>query len=133
MNRSVPVVALAAASMVTPAGLPLIAVAEAARDGATAHAASAGRLVVGSRAHMKWGVVTVRIRLDRQGKRIINVGAVLPTERRRSAEINNRAAPILRREVLRAQSARIHSVSGATMTSKSYVQSLRSALTKAHL
>jgi uncharacterized protein with FMN-binding domain len=82
---------------------------------------------------MKWGPVTVRIRLDGSGKRIVNIGAALPTAKRRSAEINGRAAPILKREVLQAQSARIHSVSGATLTSDAYVRSLRSALTKAHL
>ena len=82
---------------------------------------------------MKWGAVTVRLRLDSRGKRIVDVVAALPTERPRSARINNRAAPILKREVLQAQSARIHGVSGATMTSKSYTLSLRSALGKAHL
>lgn len=133
MNRSVPVAALAAASLAPPAGIPLLAVAQAAREGVSAHSSSLGRLVVGATYHMKWGDVTVKIRLDGRGKRIVNVGAVLPTERRRSAQINNRAAPILRSELLRAQSARIHSVSGATMTSNSYVLSLRSALGKAHL
>jgi uncharacterized protein with FMN-binding domain len=39
----------------------------------------------------------------------------------------------LKGEVLKAQSARIHSVSGATMTSNSYVPSLRSAISKAYL
>lgn len=133
MNRSVPMAALAAASLVPPAGLPLLAVATASPDAGTAHSSSAGRLVVGATYHMRWGDVRVRIRLNSAGKRIINVGAVLPIERRRSAEINNRAAPILRSEVLQAQSARINSVSGATLTSDAYVLSLRSALGKAHL
>jgi uncharacterized protein with FMN-binding domain len=82
---------------------------------------------------MKWGAVTVRIRLDSSGRRIADVGAVLPTERSRSAQINNRAAPLLKTEVLKAQSARIRLVSGATMTSEAYVLSLRSAIGKAHL
>jgi uncharacterized protein with FMN-binding domain len=132
MKRSAPVAALAAASLIPPAG-PLLAVAQAARDRASARSASVGRLVAGSTYRMKWGPVTVRIRLDSSGKRIVNVGAALPTAKRRSAEINNRAAPILKREVLQAQSARIHSVSGATLTSDAYVLSLRSALGKAHL
>jgi uncharacterized protein with FMN-binding domain len=80
---------------------------------------------------MKWGPVTVRIRVS--GKRIVNVGATLPTERPRSRTINDHAGPILRSEVLRAQSARIHAVSGATMTSQAYIKSLGSALGKAHL
>jgi uncharacterized protein with FMN-binding domain len=132
MKRSAPVAALAAASLIPPAG-PLLAVAQAARDRAGARSASVGRLVVGSTYRMKWGPVTVRIRLDSNGKRVVNVGATLPIAKRRSAEINNRAAPILKREVLQAQSTRINSVSGATMTSDAYVLSLRSALSKAHL
>ena len=124
MNRSVPI-ALAAASL-APTALPLLATADA-------RPISTGRLAVGATYRMKWGAVTVKIRLDGAGRRIVNVGAVLPTERPRSAQINNRAAPILKSEVLRAQNARIHSVSGATMTSNAYVLSLRSALGKAHL
>jgi uncharacterized protein with FMN-binding domain len=131
MHRSVPLAALTTAGLLGPAGVPLVAVAQAA--GGSAHVAAAGRLVVGSTYRMKWGKVTVRIRLDSAGRRIVDVGAALPTERRRAAQINNRAAPILRREVLQAQSARIHSVSRATMTSSAYVLSLRSALAKAHL
>jgi uncharacterized protein with FMN-binding domain len=128
MNRSVPVAALSAASLVVPVSGPLLAVAAA--DPSNAQAA-AGSWVTGATYRMKWGAVTVRIRVS--GKRITDVAAALPTERARSAQINNRAAPILKGEVLKAQSARIHSVSGATMTSNSYVPSLRSAISKAHL
>jgi len=46
----------------------------------------------------------------------------------RSVQISNYAAPILRSEVLSAQSANVHSVSGATYTSSGYLQSLQSAL-----
>ena len=129
MNRSVPVAALSAASLVVPVSGPLLAVAAA--DPSNAQAAASGSWVTGATYRMKWGAVTVRIRVS--GKRITDVAAALPTERARSAQINNRAAPILKGEVLKAQSARIHSVSGATMTSNSYVPSLRSAITKAHL
>jgi uncharacterized protein with FMN-binding domain len=132
MHRSVPLAVAAVGSLVGPVGLPLMAVADAATL-APAHTASAGRLVVGSTVNMKWGGVQVRIRLNAAGKRIINVGAVVPTERSRSKQINDRAVPILKSEVLRAQSANIHAVSGATMTSNAYVQSLRNALSKAHL
>jgi uncharacterized protein with FMN-binding domain len=129
MNRSVPLAALAAASLVPPVAGPLLAVAEAA--GPRPHSAAVGRWVTGATYRMKWGAVTVRIRVS--GKRITDVAASLPTERARSGQINNRAAPILRREVLQAQSSKNHSVSGATMTSNAYVPSLRSAITKAHL
>jgi uncharacterized protein with FMN-binding domain len=121
-RRTAAAVSLAAAGAIATCA-PFLAPANAA----------AGRLVVGATYHMKWGAVTVRIRLDGAGRRIADVGAVLPTERSRSAQINDRAAPILKREVLQAQSASIRLVSGATMTSSAYVQSLRSAIGKAHL
>jgi uncharacterized protein with FMN-binding domain len=125
MRRPIAAIALVTASVMS-AGAPLA-------SAAGLRTSSAGRLVVGATYRMKWGPVTVRIRLDSSGKRIADVGAVLPTERSRSAQINDRAAPILKREVLQAQSARIRLVSGATMTSNAYVQSLRSAIGKAHL
>jgi len=48
-----------------------------------------------------------------------------------SQMINSQAAPILVRETMSAQSARIHAVSGATYTSEGYLQSLQAALDKA--
>ena len=46
----------------------------------------------------------------------------------RSVDISNQAAPILRSEVLAAQSAKVQNVSGATYTSEGYLRSLQSAL-----
>jgi uncharacterized protein with FMN-binding domain len=57
----------------------------------------------------------------------------LPSDRAQSAYISQVAGPILRSEVLQAQSARIDIVSGATYTSESYAQSVESALQQAHL
>jgi uncharacterized protein with FMN-binding domain len=51
----------------------------------------------------------------------------------RSVQISNYAAPILRKEVLAAQSAQVNSVGGATYTSQGYLSSLQSALDKANL
>jgi uncharacterized protein with FMN-binding domain len=45
-----------------------------------------------------------------------------------SATINPNAVAQLKQETLRAQSADINAVSGATFTSKSYVESLQAAL-----
>lgn len=47
---------------------------------------------------------------------------------RKSEQISARAVPVLREEVLAAQSARVSNVGGATYTSQSYLQSLQSAL-----
>jgi uncharacterized protein with FMN-binding domain len=49
----------------------------------------------------------------------------------RSVQISNRAAPILRQEVLASQSANVANVSGATYTSQAYLSSLQSALDQA--
>jgi uncharacterized protein with FMN-binding domain len=80
---------------------------------------------------MRYGPVKVRITV--KGKRITNVTATAPTERPRSKVINQQALPILRQEVLKAQSARIFVVSGATLTSDAYATSLQSAIKKAHV
>ena len=50
----------------------------------------------------------------------------------RSQFIMSQALPILRQEFLAAQSAKIQMVSGATYTSQAFIQSLQSALLKAH-
>jgi uncharacterized protein with FMN-binding domain len=71
----------------------------------------------------------VQVRLVVQGGRITDVQALtLPQDRQRSAYISQVAGPRLRIEVLQAQSASIHIVSGATYTSQSYAQSVQSAL-----
>ena len=46
----------------------------------------------------------------------------------RSVQISNRAAPILRSEVLASQSAQVSNVSGATYTTQAYLTSVQSAL-----
>jgi uncharacterized protein with FMN-binding domain len=51
----------------------------------------------------------------------------------RSVQISNYAAPMLRKEVLAAQSAKVSSVGGATYTSDGYLSSLQAALDKARL
>jgi uncharacterized protein with FMN-binding domain len=51
--------------------------------------------------------------------------------RARSVFINEQALPLLRQEVLRAQSARIDEVSGATLTSDAYDASLQAAIAAA--
>ena len=57
----------------------------------------------------------------------------VPNENFRDQEINSYAVPVLNQEVLDAQSAGIDTVSGATVTSDGYIQSLQSALDAAHL
>lgn len=51
----------------------------------------------------------------------------------KSVQISNRAAPVLREEVLAAQSASVSNVSGATYTTQAYLTSVQSALDQAGL
>jgi uncharacterized protein with FMN-binding domain len=96
----------------------------------TAPAAGATRKVDGPDDPNQYGDVQVEITVE--GTRIVDVEALqLPQDRRRSAEISQDVAPILRSEALAAQSAQIDSVSGATYTSQSYAQSLQAAIDQA--
>jgi uncharacterized protein with FMN-binding domain len=74
----------------------------------------------------------VQVRIVKTGGRLTNVIAIqLPSADSHSTELAAQAAPILRSEALRADSARIDVVSGATYTSDGYAQSLQSALDNA--
>jgi len=71
----------------------------------------------------------VQVRIVVRGNRIIDIVALdLPADRTQAYEINGRAEPRLRAEALRTQSARIHTVSGATLTSEAYSESLQGAI-----
>jgi uncharacterized protein with FMN-binding domain len=84
-------------------------------------------MIIGSVVPTPFGPVEVR--LTAGGTRIADVHVVeAPNDRGHSTQINNYAVPILRREVLQAQSADVNVVSGATYTSFAYAQSLQAAL-----
>jgi uncharacterized protein with FMN-binding domain len=86
----------------------------------------------GSDVPNRFGDVQVRVVVS--NGHITDLQAVqLPSDRARSAYISQVAGPLLRTEVLQAQSARIDIISGATYTSESYAQSVESALQQAHL
>jgi uncharacterized protein with FMN-binding domain len=88
-------------------------------------------VVNGTVAPTRWGPVQVQVRIS--GGRIVDVTALqVPDGNRRDVEINQYAVPQLREQVLAAQSANIDGVSGATVTSDGYRQSLQAALDAAH-
>lgn len=75
----------------------------------------------------------VQVAVAEQSGRIADVKALqLPTEHPQSLYISERVAPLLREEVLQAQSAQINIVSGATFTSEGYAESLQQALSHIH-
>jgi uncharacterized protein with FMN-binding domain len=100
---------------------------------ASAPAASSSTKITtcqGSVAQTRWGPVQVQISV--QSGKITKVTIVQqPDGNRRDAEINDQAIPILIDETVSAQSADIDMVSGATVTSDGYVQSLQAALDEA--
>jgi uncharacterized protein with FMN-binding domain len=86
--------------------------------------------VTGQTIQTRYGPVQVRI-VEASGH-LTDVTAIqLPSDNSHSSEIAANAVPILRQEALRANSARIDIVSGATYTSDGYAQSLQSALDNA--
>ena len=77
-----------------------------------------------------YGDVQVEVTIN--GRQLLDVKALeLPSDRSRSARISQNAGPELRSEALRAQSANINMVSGATDTSDGFAQSLQAAILKA--
>jgi uncharacterized protein with FMN-binding domain len=88
--------------------------------------------VTGGVASTQWGPVQVQLKVS--GGRIVKVAVLQqPNGNPRDDEINSYALPILTEETLKDQSSNIDMVSGATVTSTGYVQSLQSALDRAGL
>jgi uncharacterized protein with FMN-binding domain len=77
-----------------------------------------------------FSIISVRVTLT--GKELTRVETVeLTGNGARTEAINAHAEPILREEALRAGSAKIDVVSGATYTSQSYIHSLQAAIDRA--
>ncbi|NUR09579.1 MAG: FMN-binding protein [Nocardioidaceae bacterium] len=101
-------------------------------SGSTSGSTSASRTVTGDVADTQWGPVQVALTI--KGGRITDVQVKqYPNGNGRDQEINSYALPILVQETKQQQSADIDMVSGATVTSTGYVQSLQSALDQAGL
>ncbi len=93
--------------------------------------AVASYTVTGQPADTRYGPVQVRLTL-RQGLIIKADAIAFPSGGGRNREINSYAIPRLDVLTMRAQSAQIDTVSGATYTSGGYRTSLQSALDAAH-
>ena len=78
-----------------------------------------------------WGPFQVQVVVS--GGKITNVSVVESPGDRHSSRINNVAVPLLNESTLAKQSANIDMVSGATVTSNGYLESLQSALDSAGL
>ncbi len=84
----------------------------------------------GDSADAYYGNIQVQVTIS--GGKIADVVFLdYPHDRRTSVEINSQAMPYLKQEAIAAQSANVDIVSGATDTSRAFIQSLQSALDKA--
>ena len=100
--------------------------------GSSSSTGGSATTVTGETAQTQWGPVQVQITVT--GGKITDVTPVqYPNGNGRDQEINSYALPVLAQEALAAQSANIDHVSGATVTSDGYVQSLQSAIDQANL
>ena len=127
-----PAAAPAAPSSQPPAAAPTATSTGSAGPSPSKTASGSSGTFAGGTAQTAYGPVQVAIVV--KSGRITDVKALqLTNQGGRSVAISAGAAPILRTEALRAQSAKIDTVSGATYTSDGYRTSLQSAIDKAHL
>ena len=104
----------------------------AGSSGGSAGSAGSDGTFTGGTAQTRWGPVQVQITVS--GGKITAADVVqVPQDNPRDQEINSYAVPVLNSEVVQAQSAQIDTVSGATVTSDGYLQSLQSAIDAAGL
>jgi len=90
------------------------------------------RAAIGASEQFGYGILDVKVTVS--GTRITDVSVpTLEVAEYTSLQICGQAIPLLRSEVLTAQSARIDAVSGATFTSEAYAASLQAALDALHM
>ncbi len=92
----------------------------------------AAKTYTGDVAQTRWGPVQVEITVKSGTITAVDV-VQYPSGNNKDQEINDYALPVLVQDTLQAQSAKIDMVSGATVTSDGYVESLQSALDQAGL
>lgn len=116
MHKSIPVV-MTALGVATPTLAPAAAFAAASYKGTDYS--------------YRYGTIEVTISVS--GKRLSGLSVTYTTDSPHGTQLQSFAVPELRKEALKADSYKIHAVSGVTTTSEVFVSSLYSAMLKAHL
>ena len=120
---------------------PVIAPASAGGTGATS-SSSGSSAATASGTHYNDGTYTgsvenayygnVQVSATIQNGKISAVNFVQsPDDNPNSIYVNQQAIPFLKQEAIKAQSADVNTITGATLTSQAFVQSLSSALSQA--
>ena len=87
---------------------------------------------VGTNEQYGYGELSVKVSV--KGHRIMDVTVVgLQTAEQYSQSLAQQVIPMLKSEVLSAQSANVNTISGATYTSQAYLAALQSALDRLHV
>jgi uncharacterized protein with FMN-binding domain len=131
-------VTLAGGSSLPPAATPGTGATTQPASGGTKSAGPAGhgsgggqtasRSATGQEVNYSYGVLSVKVTVSQGKISKIGIGYLDDAGNPRSQFIDQQAIPILEQEALRAQSANIQGVSGASYTSQGFAQSLQSAL-----
>jgi uncharacterized protein with FMN-binding domain len=120
------------ASTAPPAGIVSPSTAPGATAGSSGTSTAQSVVVNGKSTDTEFGPVQVQLTVS--SNRIVSATAIAyPQESGHDRRINSYAIPVLQQETVKAQSANIDTVSGATITSNGYRTSLQSALDAAHL
>ena len=85
-------------------------------------------MIPGPTIDTKYGPVQVQASVDGTGYVCSAHGVVWPTRDRESVDINNQAVPLLDQWAAYQHDASFNSISGATVTSKAYKQSLQAII-----
>ncbi len=133
-DQSVPLVQQPSATPVPPTVTPVPPTATPVPPTATPKPQSQGQYAdgtyTGPTVDAFYGLVQVQATV--QNGRLTNVQFLqYPNDRRTSQQINSIAMPYLQQEAIQAQSAYINIISGATLTSEGFAQSLYAALNQA--
>jgi uncharacterized protein with FMN-binding domain len=122
----------------SPAALPAAAqqggsspAARAVTPGPSSPAAGPGTALTGPIERYGYGELAVRVTVS--GGHVTGLAVpLLKTAEPYSQQLASQVIPMLRNEVLSAQSTSINAVSGATYTSQAYAASVQAALDKLH-
>ena len=101
-------------------------------SGSSSSSSGSSKTYTGDAENTRWGIVQVEITV-KNGKITKSEAVQYPSENPRDQEINAYAVPQLNSEAVQKQSGSIDAVSGATVTSDGYIQSLQSAVDQAKL
>jgi len=88
------------------------------------------RSAIGATVNYHYGTLSVKVTVSGKTITAVAIASLSDGGNPRSATIDNQSIPLLINEAMKAQSASIASISGASYTSAGFVASLQNALTQ---